>query len=196
MIKVYGDKGSGNCLKVLYVAEYLGLNFEWIDIDMMAGETRTAAFLARNPAGQIPLIELDDGRVLSQSNAILLYLARGSELIPEDVWLLAQVHQWMFWEQYSHEPNIAVCRFHKVYLGKSDAELDPVRIKKGNQALDLMDNHLGRHDYLVGERLTGADIALLAYTRLAHEGGFDLDPRASLRAWIKRVEQDLGLAAV
>ena len=195
MFKVYGDKISGNCLKVLYVAEHLGLSFEWIDIDIMAGETRTAAFLERNPAGQIPLIELNDGRVLSQSNAILLYLARGSKLIPEDPWLLAQTHQWMFWEQYSHEPNIAVCRFHKVYLGKSDAELDPVKVKKGNEALDLMDNHLENNDYFVGGRLSVADIALVAYTRLAHEGGFDLEPRAKVRAWIERVEQDLGLAA-
>jgi glutathione S-transferase len=193
MLKIYGDKKSGNCLKVLYLADYLGLPYTWIDVDIMQGETRTEAFLARNPAGQIPLIELDDGRFLSQSNAILLYLARTSRLIPADPWSAAKMQEWLFWEQYSHEPTIAVCRFHKVYLGKSDAELDPVKLEKGNAALDLMDNHLQRTAWLAGDGLTIADISLLAYTRLAHEGGFDLTARSALRNWIDRVETELGI---
>jgi glutathione S-transferase len=193
MLKIYGDKKSGNCLKVLYLADYLGLPYTWIDVDIMQGETRTEAFLARNPAGQIPLIELDDGRFLSQSNAILLYLARTSRLIPADAWSAAKMQEWLFWEQYSHEPTIAVCRFHKVYLGKSDAELDPVKLEKGNAALDLMDNHLQRTAWLAGDGLTIADISLLAYTRLAHEGGFDLTARSALRNWIDRAETELGI---
>jgi glutathione S-transferase len=193
MLKIYGDKKSGNCLKVLYLADYLGLPYTWIDVDIMQRETRTEAFLARNPAGQIPLLELDDGRFLSQSNAILLYLARTSRLIPADPWSAAKMQEWLFWEQYSHEPTIAVCRFHKVYLGKSDAELDPVKLEKGNAALDLMDNHLQRTAWLAGDGLTIADISLLAYTRLAHEGGFDLTARSALRNWIDRVETELGI---
>jgi glutathione S-transferase len=193
MLKIYGDKKSGNCLKVLYLADYLGLPYTWIDVDIMQGETRTEAFLARNPAGQIPLIELDDGRFLSQSNAILLYLARTSRLIPADPWSAAKMQEWLFWEQYSHEPTIAVCRFHKVYLGKSDAELDPVKLEKGNAALDLMDNHLQRTAWLAGDGLTIADISLLAYTRLAHEGGFELTARTALRNWKDRGETELAI---
>ena len=193
MIKVYGDKQSGNCLKVLYLVNHLKLKFEWVDVDIMKGESRTEAFLARNPAGQIPVIELDDGRFLSQSNAILLYLARDSGLVPVDEWSLANIHRWLFWEQYSHEPNIAVCRFQKVYLAKSDADLDPSKVKKGNEALDLMENHLKHTDWLVGNRFTVADIALVAYTRVAEEGGFQLHNRPSIQGWITRVEDALDL---
>jgi glutathione S-transferase len=194
MLKIYGDKKSGNCLKVLYLADYLRLEYSWSDVDIMQGETRTEAFLARNPAGQIPLIELEDGRFLSQSNAILLYLARASRLIPADPWLAAKMHEWLFWEQYSHEPAIAVCRFQKVYLGKSDAELEPARVEKGNAALDLMENHLQQAHWLTGAGLTVADISLVAYTRLAHEGGFDLTGRPALCSWIGRVEAELAIA--
>lgn len=193
MLTIYGDQRSGNCLKVLYTAQCLQLPFTWIDIDIMQGGTRTADFLARSPAGQIPIIELHDGRVLSESNAILLYLADNSPLLPADPWTRAQVYQWLFWEQYSHEPYIAVCRFQKVYLGKSDANLDPGKVQRGNAALDLMDAHLQERDWFAGDGLTVADIALLAYTRLAHEGGFDLSGRARLRDWIARVERELNL---
>jgi len=195
MLRVYGDRRSGNCLKVAYIADYLGIPYEWTDVDIMAGESRTAAFLAMNPEGQVPLVELGDGRYLRQSDAILLHLGRGSALVPDDPWLLAQVYQWLFWEQYSHEANVAVCRFQRLYLGRSDAELDPVRVRKGNEALDLMEQHLAARDWLVGEGLTVADIALVAYTRLADEGGFNLGGRPRVRQWIARVETALGIEA-
>lgn len=195
-MRVYGDKKSGNCLKVLYIAEHLGLPYEWVDVDILKGESRTEDYLARNPAGQVPYVELDTGRALSQSNAILLYLARDSALLPDDPWSLAKVHQWLFWEQYSHEPTIAVCRFQMFYLGKSVAELDEEKIRKGNEALDLMEAHLAESSWIVDDSLSVADIALVAYTRLAHEGGFSLKDRVSVQTWLTRVEDALGLATL
>ena len=190
-MRIYGDLKSGNCLKIKYTADYLGAQYEWIDIDIMQGESHTPEFLARNPAGQVPVVEFADGRCLSQSNAIILYLAQNSELIPDDLWQQAKMNEWLFWEQYSHEPTIAVCRFQKVYLGKSDADLDPAKVEKGNAALDLMENHLQKHNWFVSYSLSVADISLIAYTRLAHEGGFDLSVRPALKAWIRRVEEVL-----
>ena len=133
--------------------------------------------------------------MLSQSNAILLHFARDSDLVPDDPWLLAKVHQWLCWEQYSHEPTIAVCRFDMFYLGKPDSERDPVKVDKGNQALDLMETHLRQPDWFVGDSFTVADVALVAYTRLAHEGGFDLERRPCVQRWITRVEDKLGLSS-
>lgn len=193
MMTVYGDRISGNCRKITYLADYLGIEYDWCDIDIIKGESRTEEFRAMNPAGQVPLVAFDDGRYLAQSNAILLYLGRDSNLLPTDAWNLAQVHQWLFWEQYSHEPNIAVCRFHRLYLGKSEAELDPARIEKGNEALELMERHLADRFWLVGDQPTVADIALVAYTRVADEGGFRLGPHPRVRAWVARVEAELGI---
>ncbi len=192
-MRIYGDRRSGNCLKVQYTADHLGLSYDWEDVDIMSGGSRTAAFLARNPAGQVPTVVLDGGQVLAQSNAIIHYLAEGSDLIPEDRFDRAKMLEFMFYEQYSHEPYIAVCRFQKLYLGKTDEELDPEKRARGRQALAYMEARLGDRAYLVGERLSLADIALVAYTRLAPEGGFDLAPYAALRRWIARVEGDLGL---
>jgi glutathione S-transferase len=194
-IKVYGDEGSGNCRKITYLCDHLGLAYDWIAIDIMKGESRTPEFLAMNPEGQVPLVDLGAGRYLRQSNAILLYLARNSALVPSDPWPLAQVHQWMFWEQYTHEPSVAVCRFQMLYLGKPASELDPARVRRGNDAIDHMDRHLTGRDWLVGETMTVADIALIAYTRVAHEGGFDLGSRNALRAWVARTEHALGVDA-
>jgi glutathione S-transferase len=143
--------------------------------------------------GQVPVIELDDGRTLAQSNAILLYLAEGSGLLPADAFLRAKVHELLFWEQYSHEPYIAVCRFCMLYLGKPSEAREAWRVERGEQALDLMERLLEGRDWLAGDGLTIADIALVAYTRLAHEGGFDLAPQPNLRVWIKRCEEALGL---
>ncbi|MCB1813429.1 MAG: glutathione S-transferase family protein [Candidatus Competibacteraceae bacterium] len=190
-MRIYGDLNSGNCLKVKYTADYLGLDYDWIAINIMQGEASTPEFLARNPAAQVPVVEFTDGRCLSQSNAIILYLARDSALIPTDSWQQAKMHEWLFWEQYSHEPTIAVCRFQKVYLGKPDTELDPAKVQKGNSALDLMQQYLQKHDWLVGDSVSVADISLIAYTRLAHEGGFDLSTRPALQTWIDRVEKAL-----
>jgi len=190
-MKIFGDIKSGNCQKVKVTADYLGLAYDWIAIDTQKAETRSPDFLALNPAGQVPLVVLDDGRPLSQSNAIVRYLARDSSLIPADAFDRAKADEWMFWEQYSHEPYVAVARFQRVYLGKPQAEIDAGLMQRGGKALDRLELGLQGKTYLVGERLSVADIALLPYTRLAHEGGFDLASRPAIRDWIARCEMDL-----
>jgi glutathione S-transferase len=149
--------------------------------------------LKLNSAGQVPVVEFDDGRTLAQSNAIIRYLARDSDLIPPDAFAAARMDEWLFWEQYSHEPYIAVCRFQMVYLGQPASDLDPEKIKRGYAALARMEHELAASRFLVGDRLSLADVALLAYTRLAHEGGFHLDGYASLRRWIGETEKSLAL---
>ncbi len=124
-MRIYGDINSGNCLKVKWVCDYLALPYAWIAIDVLKLETRSAQFLKPNSAGQVPVVEFDDGRTLAQSNAIIRYLARDSDLIPKDAFAAGKMDEWMFWEQYSHEPAIAVCRFQMVYLGRPAADLDP-----------------------------------------------------------------------
>jgi glutathione S-transferase len=192
-MKIYGDTKSGNCLKVKWVCDYLALPYTWIAIDILKQETRSAQFLKLNSAGQVPVVEFDDGRTLAQSNAIIRYLARGSDLVPEDAFAAAKVDEWLFWEQYSHEPAIAVCRFQMVYLGRPASELDPDKVKRGYAALERMERQLAATRFLIGEALTLADVALLAYTRVAHEGGFRLDDYAPLRRWIGDAEQSLKL---
>ena len=192
-MRIYGDSNSGNCLKVKYTADYLGLGYEWINVDIMQGESRTPDFLQINPQGQVPVVELEDGRCLAQSNAIIRYLAHGTVLLPEDSYLQAKVDEWLFWEQYSHEPYIAVCRSHMLYQGKSREAREPWRVERGEQALDYMENHLAGSQWLAGNTFTIADIALLAYTRVAHEGGFDLENRQHVRQWVQDCEQLLSL---
>lgn len=194
MLTIYGDSISGNCLKVKFVCDRLGIAYRWVETDVLKGETRTPEFLALNPAGQVPAVKLSDGRALAQSNAIMLHLAEGSDLIPADSYERALMFQWLFWEQYSHETVIAVRRFHKAYLKKSDAEIDPALQPKGERVLGMMNDHLAKHRYFVGNKLSLADIALVAYTRWADQGGFDLSRTPHVQAWIARVEQDLGLA--
>jgi glutathione S-transferase len=193
-VKIYGNAGSGNCLKVKWTADMLGLPYTWHEVDSLNGETRTAAYLAKFPMGQVPGVEFADGRRLAQSNAIMRYLARGSALLPEDPFLAAQMDEWLFWEQYSHEPYIAVCRSQMVYRGISREDREPWRVERGEAALDVMERHLTGRDWLAGEGMTVADIALLAYSRVAHEGGFDLASRPALRAWVARGETQLNLA--
>lgn len=192
---IHGDLGSGNCLKVKWTAEHLRLPYTWVPIDIMKGEAKTAAFLAMNPAGQTPVVDFGGGTFLSQSNAIIRHLARGTALLPDDAWTQAKIDEWLFWEQYSHEPNVATCRFHMhpMYLDKSKETRDPGKVERGEKALGLMELHLSANTFLVGDTLTIADIALLAYTRLAPEGGFDLGPRPHLRKWIAAAEQHLKL---
>jgi glutathione S-transferase len=192
-MKIYGDTSSGNCLKVKWVCDHLALPYTWIAVDTLKGETRTAEFLKLNGAGQVPAIELDDGRALAQSNAIIRYLARDSRLIPQDAFAQGKMDEWLFWEQYSHEPYVAVCRFQMFYLKKPASDLDPEKVKRGYAALTRMERQLVITPFLVGEAVTLADISLLAYTRLAHEGGFDLDGYAALRRWIAATEKQLGL---
>jgi glutathione S-transferase len=195
-MKIYGDSNSGNCLKVKWVCDALALPYDWIDVDTLKHQTRTAQFLKLNSAGQVPTVAFEDGRTLAQSNAIIRYLARDSDLIPADAFAAAKMDEWLFWEQYSHEPHVAVCRFHMKYLGKPASDLDPDRVKRGYAALARMEHELAATRFLVGDSLTLADVSLLAYTRLAHEGGFHLDGYASLRRWIGEAERSLGLKPV
>jgi glutathione S-transferase len=188
---IYGDARSGNCLKVKWTAQRLGIPFEWRDVDIMTGYTRTPEFLAVNPAGQVPAVILQDGRPLAQSNAVILHLAEGSDLVPSDPYQRAKMLEWLFWEQYSHEPTIAVARFQMAFLGQRRDQLDARLIQRGWAALERLELGLKSTPYLVGERLTLADVSLVAYTRWAHEGGFDLQPYPLVRAWVARVEQDL-----
>jgi glutathione S-transferase len=192
-VKIYGDSISGNCLKVKWTADFLGLKYEWIETNILQGESRTPAFLAMNPAGQVPAVILEDGRRLAQSNAILLHLAEGSSLIPADAYDRAKMLEWMFWEQYSHEPYVAVARFHVLYLGKPVADLEARLVERGAAALQRMELGLAASPFLVGEQLSLADVALVAYTRVSHEGGFSLEPYPAVKAWVGRVEQALGI---
>jgi glutathione S-transferase len=195
-MKIYGDSNSGNCLKVKFVCDRLAIPYAWIETDTGKRQTRTTEFLKLNSAGQVPTVELDDGRTLAESNAIIRYLARGSDLIPPDAFAAAKMDEWLFWEQYSHEPYIAVCRFQMVYLGKASSDLDPDKIKRGYAALARMEHQLAETRFLVGDSVSLADVSLLAYTRLAHEGGFHLEGYASLRRWIGETEKSLGLPPV
>jgi len=192
-VKIYGNSGSGNCLKVKWTADLLGRPYSWQEVDSVGGETRTPGYLAKFPLGQVPAVEFEDGRRLAQSNAIIRYLAAGSTLLPADDFLAAKVDEWLFWEQYSHEPYIAVCRYQMVFKGLPAEAREGWRVERGEAALDVLQQHLAQREWLVGETMTIADIALLAYSRVAHEGGFDLSDRPALRAWIARGETQLNL---
>ncbi|MBP7703985.1 MAG: glutathione S-transferase family protein [Caulobacter sp.] len=193
-LTVYGDSISGNCLKVKWTAEKLAIPYRWRELDVLKQETRTADFLALNPAGQVPLVILPDGRALAQSNAIIVHLAEGSELIPADSYDRAKMFEWLFWEQYSHEPYVAVARFQMAYLGKPRHELDSKLVERGRAALRRLEDGLETTPFLVADKLSLADIALVAYTRVAHEGGFDLADYPRTVAWVARVEAALGIS--
>jgi len=190
---IYGDSISGNCLKVKFVADQLALPYDWVEVSVLDKETRTPEFLAMNPAGQVPVVRFADNGVLAQSNAIMLHLAWGTRLIPTDPFARAQMFQWLFWEQYSHETAIAVLRFQKFYLKKTDSEIDPALPAKCLKVLALMNDHLEGRDYFVDGKLSLADIALVAYTRFAHQAGLDLSKYPHVHLWVHRVEDDLGL---
>ena len=193
MLTVYGDIRSGNCLKVKWLLEWLRRDYRWVEVDIMNGGSRAPEFLAINPAGQVPTLVLEDGRPLGQSNAILMYLGEATELIPRDVYDRARMAEWLFWEQYSHEPYVAVARFQRVYQGRAQAEVEPRLMQRGDAALDRLEGALEGRAWLVGEAMTLADIALVAYTRMAADGGFDLQGRTHVRRWIAGVEAALGL---
>lgn len=133
---LYGDRNSGNCLKIVFAADWLGLDYRFVDVDTMKGESRTPEFLAVNPAGQVPAVDFGGGKTLAQSNAVLLFLAENSALLPQDPFLRAKVNEWLFWEQYSHEPYVAVCRFHMVYQGKAASEREAWRVERAEAALE------------------------------------------------------------
>ena len=189
MLTVYGMADSGNCYKVKLALEQLGLAYRWVEVSTVKGETRTAAFLARNPNGQVPTLELEDGGFLPESGAILHYLAEGTPLLPGDRASRARVLQWMFFEQYSHEPCVAVARAILRYQPPDSprrAEL-PALQARGRKALAVMEQHLARAPFFAAGRYTIADIALYAYTHCAADGGFDLAPYPAVREWLGRV---------
>jgi glutathione S-transferase len=187
--RIYGDSRSGNCYKIKLLCAELDIDYDWIDVDILKGDTRTDAFLEKNPNGRIPLLELPDGRHLAESNAILCYLGDGSPLYGGDAFAKSQILQWLFFEQYSHEPYIATSRFIIQYLGSPPDRLVELEQKKdgGYQALGVMDRQLGQHDYMTGDQYTIADIALFAYTHVANEGDFSLDNYPHVSAWIDRI---------
>jgi glutathione S-transferase len=193
VMRIFGDSISGNCLKVKWVANLLNRPYEWVEIDIMQGQSRTPEFLAMNPWGQVPVVLLEDGRPLAQSNAIMLHLAEGTDLIPSDAYDRAKMFEWLFWEQYSHEPTVAVVRFKVKYQKMAVADVDPVLFGKARACLERMEDHLTDRTFFVGDSLSLADVALVAYTRMAPDGGFDLSPYPALLSWIGRVESALGL---
>lgn len=193
MLTLYGDIRSGNCLKVKWLLDQLGRDYHWIETDVTTGVTRSPQFLALNAAGQTPTIVLEDGRPLAQSNAIIVHMAEGTDLIPTDAFDRAKMFEWLFWEQYSHEPYIAVVRFRRAIAGQSKAEIEPRLMERGHAALARMEVGLTGRDWLVGEAVSLADLALVAYTRVAHEGDFDLEPYPAVRAWVSRVEKAFGI---
>jgi glutathione S-transferase len=185
---------SGNCYKIRLAARQLGVPLTLVEYPLGSGRTRQPEFLAKNPIGRVPLLELEDGRCLAESGAILCYLAEGSALIPKDSWARAKMMEWMFFEQYEHEPYIAVARRWLAYEPKPALEqkraLIPEWHAKGNAALAIMERHLKEHDWLAGERYSIADIALYGYTHAADEGGFDLSRYPAVSAWLKRVAEE------
>lgn len=194
MLTLHGDIRSGNCLKPKWLLDALGCEYQWIDVDIMSGQSRTEAFLALNPFGQVPLLVLDDGRALAQSNAMLLHLGEGSRFIPADAYERARMLEWMFWEQYSHEPYIAVARFQRAILGKSADEIEPRLVERGHVALRHLERALGATSWLAGgPEPSLADLALVAYTRVADEGGFDLVAYPRIRDWVGRTEKAFGI---
>ena len=206
MLRLYDYLESGNAYKVRLLLSQLGTPFERVHLDILKGETRTPAFRAKNPNQRIPLLEWPDGRRLAESNAILFHLAEGTPYLPDDRWQRAQVLQWMFFEQYSHEPYIAVVRFwHFAGRLEENRAALPEKVERGYQALGVMEEHLEENPFFVGGRYSVADIALYAYTHVAGEGGFELERFPAIRAWLAgvaaqpehvRITDDVGAPAV
>lgn len=190
MIKVYGDILSGNCYKIKLLLALLEQPHQWLHINILNSETHTPEFLHKNPNGKIPLIELDDGNVLFESNAIINYLAEGTAFLPQDALAKAKVLQWQFFEQYSHEPYIATARYIAKYLKMPESRTAEFYGKQagGHKALSVMNQHLSQQDYFVENNYTIADISLYAYTHVADEGGFDLTPYTHILSWMNRIE--------
>ncbi len=198
MMTLHGYTGSGNCYKPALAMRQLGIAYQWREVDILKGESRTPAFLAKNANGRIPLLEPEPGRYLAESNAMLCWLAEGTPLLPEDRWARAKVMEWLFFEQYSHEPYIATVRYW-VAIEKS-AEANQARIAermpRGHAALGVMETQLAKTPYLAGENYTIADIALYAYTHVAGEGGFDLAGYPAVRAWLARIAATPGFVTL
>ncbi|HEY1075587.1 MAG TPA: glutathione S-transferase family protein [Fontimonas sp.] len=196
--KLWGMSGSGNCYKPALLMNQLGVRFVWEEMDTLNGATRTPGFLALNPNGRVPLLQLPDGRLLAESNAMLCYLAEGTPLLPADRYERALVLQWLFFEQYSHEPYVATVRFWIHCLGKRDewaARIAEARIK-GDAALGVMERQLQQTPFLAGAAYSIADIALFAYTHVAEQGDYSLQPYPAIRAWLQRVQAQPGFVVM
>lgn len=189
-LRLYDFLPSGNGYKIRLLLTQLGMPFDRVEVNILKGETRTPEFLSKNPNGKIPTLEIEPGKYLAESNAILVYLSECTEFLPYDRFSRSQVLQWLFFEQSSHEPFIATSRFWISILGKAEEYREAIEQKRkpGYAALSLMENHLTSHIFFVGERYTIADIALFAYTHVADEGGFDLTQFPAIQAWIERVK--------
>jgi glutathione S-transferase len=188
MHTLYGYAISGNCWKPAFMLRQRGLPFRWVEVDIIQRQTRTPEFLALNPNGRVPLLQLPDGRLLAESNAMLLHLGEGTDWLPADAYDRAKVYEWLFFEQYSHEPAIATVRFWVAYLGKGEEWRDKIAetMVKGHAALGVMEAQLTRTPFLAGAAPTLADVALYAYTHVAGEGGYSLERYPAVRAWLAR----------
>ncbi|HYZ88187.1 MAG TPA: glutathione S-transferase family protein [Myxococcales bacterium] len=198
MLRLYDSLGSGNGYKVRMLLRLLEVPFERVEVDILRGESRTPEFLAKNPEGRIPVLQLEDGSHLFESNAILCYLAEGTPYLPTHRLERARVLQWMFWEQYSHEPNIATVRHWVKHVGVPEEKRALLEQKRalGLRALSVMENHLANRSWFAAGRFTVADIALYAYTHVAPEGGFDLAPYPNVRSWLGRVRERPGMTPI
>jgi glutathione S-transferase len=196
MVNVWGMSGSGNCHKVRIVLEALGIAYHWNEVSLTPGSTRTPAFLAMNPNGKAPVAEVEPGEFLAESDAILCYFAEGTPLMPTARLARARVMQWLFFEQYSHEPYIAVARFLRRFHPDPESQraLADSKMEGGNRALAVMDATLARTPFITGDRFTIADIALFAYTHAAGDGGFQLERYPAVREWLTRVERQPGVS--
>jgi len=194
MYRVYGMTTSGNCHKVRMTLDMLSLPYQWTEVDMLTGATRTPEFLTMNPNGKAPVLEIEPGNYLPESNAIICYLAEGTRLMPPERLARARVLQWLFFEQYSHEPYIAVARFlRKLHPDPaSQRALADSKMDGGYRALKVMEGHLLHAPFFVNERLSVADVALYAYTHAAADGGFDLERFPAVRGWLDRVASQAG----
>lgn len=190
MYRVYGDMLSGNCYKIKLLMQFLTIEHEWVHVDILAGETHSQEFEAMNSNAKIPVLQVGESEYLSESNAILNFLAEGTKFLPSSGLARAKVLQWQFFEQYSHEPYIAVARYINKYLGLPQERNEEYSSKQkgGHKALSVMENQLCQGKYLVGNTPTIADISLYAYTHVAHEGGFDLHQYPNILNWLGRVE--------
>ncbi len=190
MLRLYDFLPSGNAYKARLILAQLGVPFERIELNILKGETRTPAFLSKNPNGRIPVLETEPGQFLAESNAILVYLSEGTEFLPSKAFERAQVLQWLFFEQYSHEPYIATSRYWMAILRQADEYREALQQKQqpGYAALAVMEQHLSNHSFFVAERYTIADIGLFAYTHVAEEGGFALEKFPAIQDWLARVK--------
>jgi len=198
LLTVHGFSPSGNCHKVRLLLEHLGRSYRWVEVDSSRGETQAESFLAKNPNGKVPILERADGSVLVESNAILCWLAEGSQYLPETEWDRAQAMSWLFFEQYSHEPYIAVARFIRGWTARDSprrAEL-PGLLERGHKALAVMERHLQSARWFTGNAYGISDIALFAYTDVAADGGFDLSGYPAIRDWLARVHEQPGFIAM